>query len=317
MTSPELLPNEDRISFPRWWIKLICDGLFAIDQLPSGELGDWAFIFREQLKDALTRATSTVGMEATGRDWQQDDVLAEREFINELGNRIRVALRYMENNEVTIIIQKITATSTSGAENTVTIGEAIELRNIISSGLAALSSTLASETEGGKDIYDVLGDPTGHTDAQSSSSSERVCDQPVGKKAWYPRYNALGACASENCSGMPIWRLERGGVGSNYCSDCKSKIDAIPSQAPPVCDNRSTERADLADDLAQECRAMAFPNGHAERCAIDDLLDRCAAFLTDLADSSGQVIAPEKNALRCEPEPSSPPASLIAKGEEK
>jgi len=66
------------------------------------------------------------------------------------------------------------------------------------------------------------------------------------------------------------------------------------SSSERVCDQRSTEKAallDLADDLAQECRAMAFPNGHAERCAIDDLLDRCAAFLTD--------------------------ASLIAKGEGK
>jgi len=79
MTSPELLPNEDRVSFPRWWIKLICDGLFAMGQLPSGELGDWAFTFREQLKDALTRAPSTEGAEAMADTlgWLLDAVKSE------------------------------------------------------------------------------------------------------------------------------------------------------------------------------------------------------------------------------------------------
>lgn len=35
----------------------------------------------------------------------------------------------------------------------------------------------------------------------------------------------LGACASENCWGQPTWRLEAEGVGSNYCSGCKEKIE--------------------------------------------------------------------------------------------
>lgn len=35
----------------------------------------------------------------------------------------------------------------------------------------------------------------------------------------------LGRCASEDCGGQPTWRLESGGVGSNYCSGCKEKID--------------------------------------------------------------------------------------------
>lgn len=34
----------------------------------------------------------------------------------------------------------------------------------------------------------------------------------------------LGRCASDHCGGQPIWRLEAGGVGSNYCSGCKEKI---------------------------------------------------------------------------------------------
>jgi hypothetical protein len=35
----------------------------------------------------------------------------------------------------------------------------------------------------------------------------------------------LGRCDSEDCGGQPTWRLEAGGVGSNYCSGCKEKIE--------------------------------------------------------------------------------------------
>lgn len=36
----------------------------------------------------------------------------------------------------------------------------------------------------------------------------------------------LGRCASEGCAGQPIFRLEAEGVGSNYCSGCRAKIEA-------------------------------------------------------------------------------------------
>lgn len=36
----------------------------------------------------------------------------------------------------------------------------------------------------------------------------------------------LGRCDSEGCGGQPTWRLEAGGVGSNYCSGCKARIEA-------------------------------------------------------------------------------------------
>jgi hypothetical protein len=35
----------------------------------------------------------------------------------------------------------------------------------------------------------------------------------------------LGACTSEGCGGQPTWRLESGGVGSDYCSGCKEVIE--------------------------------------------------------------------------------------------
>lgn len=40
-----------------------------------------------------------------------------------------------------------------------------------------------------------------------------------------------GRCASEGCGGQPTWRLEAGGVGSNYCSGCKDRMEK-PIQSP-------------------------------------------------------------------------------------
>lgn len=37
----------------------------------------------------------------------------------------------------------------------------------------------------------------------------------------------LGRCASEGCGGQPTSRLEADGVGSNYCSGCRAKIEAF------------------------------------------------------------------------------------------
>lgn len=37
----------------------------------------------------------------------------------------------------------------------------------------------------------------------------------------------LGKCATDKCGGAPIFRLEAGGTGSNYCSGCRAKIEAI------------------------------------------------------------------------------------------
>lgn len=35
----------------------------------------------------------------------------------------------------------------------------------------------------------------------------------------------LGRCATEGCAGQPTWRLEAGGVGSNYCPACKAGVN--------------------------------------------------------------------------------------------
>lgn len=48
--APELLPQ---VSLPRWWLELLRDQLFAMKKLPTGYVGDWVFMFREQLNDVL------------------------------------------------------------------------------------------------------------------------------------------------------------------------------------------------------------------------------------------------------------------------
>lgn len=37
----------------------------------------------------------------------------------------------------------------------------------------------------------------------------------------------LGRCATENCGGQPVMRLEVGGIGSDYCSGCHAIILAM------------------------------------------------------------------------------------------
>ncbi len=32
-------------------------------------------------------------------------------------------------------------------------------------------------------------------------------------------------CDSDECYGQPTWRLEVGGIASNYCSGCKERIE--------------------------------------------------------------------------------------------
>lgn len=41
----------------------------------------------------------------------------------------------------------------------------------------------------------------------------------------------LGQCTSENCGGQPTWRLEAGGIGSDYCSGCREKIKIFDEPA--------------------------------------------------------------------------------------
>jgi hypothetical protein len=55
----------------------------------------------------------------------------------------------------------------------------------------------------------------------------------------------LGACASENCWGQPTWRLEAGGVGSNYCSGCKERIVASSLGMSPEELRRETAMAEF------------------------------------------------------------------------
>lgn len=42
----------------------------------------------------------------------------------------------------------------------------------------------------------------------------------------------LGACTTDRCGGQPTWRLESGGIGSDYCSGCKEIIERIGTDDP-------------------------------------------------------------------------------------
>jgi hypothetical protein len=61
----------------------------------------------------------------------------------------------------------------------------------------------------------------------------------------------LTQCASEGCFGQPTFRLEADGVGSNYCSGCKAKIDwalvpkpdQITASVDDIPDEKLLERA--------------------------------------------------------------------------
>lgn len=47
------------------------------------------------------------------------------------------------------------------------------------------------------------------------------------ERIWFPLTGdkRFGFCTSDNCGGQPAWRMEADGIGSNYCSGCRAKID--------------------------------------------------------------------------------------------
>lgn len=47
--------NPNTIEFPRFWVETACKQMDTM-KLPDGPAGDWMFLFREQLKDALNRS---------------------------------------------------------------------------------------------------------------------------------------------------------------------------------------------------------------------------------------------------------------------
>jgi len=48
-------PETETITFPRWWVEQSHAQLTQMVPFPSGRLGDWAFLFREMLSDALAK----------------------------------------------------------------------------------------------------------------------------------------------------------------------------------------------------------------------------------------------------------------------
>jgi len=46
----------------------------------------------------------------------------------------------------------------------------------------------------------------------------------------------LGRCATECCGQQPQFRLEAGGVGSNFCSACRAKIEDVQAMQRMLAD---------------------------------------------------------------------------------
>lgn len=64
---------------------------------------------------------------------------------------------------------------------------------------------------------------------------------------WFKLFgdSRLGACATDGCGGQPTWRLEAGGVGSNYCSGCSARIRAL--SASPLTEEQPVGKFKLGD----------------------------------------------------------------------
>lgn len=71
--------NDERVSFPRWWITRARDQLMAMD-MPSGPLGDWVFLFREQLNDALNRPDDTTVAATPASKIRHKGIFIERQL---------------------------------------------------------------------------------------------------------------------------------------------------------------------------------------------------------------------------------------------
>ena len=79
----------------------------------------------------------------------------------------------------------------------------------------------------------------------------------------------LGRCTTNRCGGQPTWHLERGGVGSDYCSGCKEKIERLVERRNP----------DMKDDMADKLMRWECPSPCACMC-IDRLADEIEQLRT-------------------------------------
>ena len=83
---------------------------------------------------------------------------------------------------------------------------------------------------------------------------------------WFtiPKDYTQGRCATEGCYGVAEWRLEAGGVGSEYCGNCKAWIDAVEEEEWQreawLRDQEAHERAMLERE-EEERRFARYPHG--------------------------------------------------------
>lgn len=82
----------------------------------------------------------------------------------------------------------------------------------------------------------------------------------------------LGQCATEGCGGQPTSRLEVEGVGSNYCSGCRSKIAREPC---PYCSDG--KRTGLPSNACENCMntGLKYPETDSYGNTADRIINCC------------------------------------------
>lgn len=70
-------PKQATMAFPKWWVEKCRDQLLSFDPMPSGPLGDWAFLFRAILVDAVEMERAAP-QPASNANSSQQSRLAER-----------------------------------------------------------------------------------------------------------------------------------------------------------------------------------------------------------------------------------------------
>lgn len=110
---------------------------------------------------------------------------------------------------------------------------------------------------------------------------------------WFPLVGdeRLKECATEDCGGQPTWRFESGGIGANYCSGCKAKIDEFDTAL-----GMATRAAHSYADAFGDPVALARSAGLMEASAF---LERTAnASASALRLQYGEMTAQEIRTLR-------------------
>lgn len=96
----------------------------------------------------------------------------------------------------------------------------------------------------------------------------------------------LGRCATENCGGQAVFRLEAGGVGSNYCSGCHSMIVEIGTMGKLKGEIRKMSNNEITQFI-ERCEELWLEPGGPY--TADEVRARHDGMMVDLATAIGAL----------------------------